>query len=234
MSNTAVTDVGEFFTSWEAYRKVLENNYMHHKEVYQAVSVLLHEKLFDQPFKMLDLGCGDACYLAKALQGTAISHYTGFDLSEPALVLAADNVGALGCSVNLLNIDFKDGLAQVAERFDVIFSSYAVHHLNNEEKANIFALARQSLTEKGFFLMIDLMREPAESLPAFLDGYCQWMSDTWTNLNAEEISGFRQHIRHYDTPETVDTLSALAEIAGFSKVTTVFKLPWHQALLFCV
>jgi len=28
MSNNAVTEVGEFFTSWETYRKVLENNYI--------------------------------------------------------------------------------------------------------------------------------------------------------------------------------------------------------------
>ena len=233
MSNNAVAEVGEFFTSWETYRKVLENNYMYHKEIYQAVGMLLHQQFAHQPFKMLDLGCGDACYLANALQGTTISHYTGFDLSDPALALAADNIATLGCAANLLNIDFKAGLAQVTERFDVIFSSYAVHHLNSEEKANIFALAKQALTENGFLLMIDVMREPTESLPIYLDGYCQWMSDTWTCLNAQEISGFHHHIRHYDMPETVDTLCALAETAGFSKVTTVYQLPWHQALLFC-
>src|SRR5664279_3324047 len=98
MSNDAVAEVGEFFTGWEIYRKVLENNYMYHKEIYQAVGMLLHQQFAHQPFKMLDLGCGDACYLANALQGTTISHYTGFDLSDPALALAADNIATLGCA----------------------------------------------------------------------------------------------------------------------------------------
>jgi hypothetical protein len=58
MSNNAVTEVGEFFTSWETYRKVLENNYMYHKEIYQAVGMLLHQQFAHQPFKLLDLGVG--------------------------------------------------------------------------------------------------------------------------------------------------------------------------------
>ena len=56
MSNNAVTEVGEFFTGWETYRKVLENNYMYHQEIYQAAGTLLHQQFAHQPFKLLDLG----------------------------------------------------------------------------------------------------------------------------------------------------------------------------------
>ena len=38
--NSAVTEVGDFFTAWVIYRKVLANNYMHHKEIYEAVTRL--------------------------------------------------------------------------------------------------------------------------------------------------------------------------------------------------
>ncbi len=63
MSN-ATPEVGEFFTAWAIYRKVLINNYMHHQEIYQAVKDLLAEQWQNRPFKLLELGCGDGSFLA--------------------------------------------------------------------------------------------------------------------------------------------------------------------------
>ncbi|MDF5731527.1 MAG: class I SAM-dependent methyltransferase [Rhizonema sp. PD38] len=75
----------EFFNEqWKVYQKVLNNNYIGHREVY----CILHEILvgyFQKPFKMLDLGCGDASFTAQALLNTNIVSYEGIDLSTPAL-----------------------------------------------------------------------------------------------------------------------------------------------------
>jgi len=94
--SNAVTEVREFFNAWAIYRKVLANNYMHHREIYQAVTELLAEQWETRPFKLLDLGCGDASFLAQALQGRAIQHYTGFDLSDPALRACCRKHGPAG------------------------------------------------------------------------------------------------------------------------------------------
>ncbi len=48
--NNAHKEVGEFFNAWTIYRKVLTNNYMHHREIYQAVTALLAEHWATQPF----------------------------------------------------------------------------------------------------------------------------------------------------------------------------------------
>lgn len=48
-----------FNNQWILYQKILNNNYMGHQEIYD----ILHEFLlsnFQKPFKMLELGCGDA------------------------------------------------------------------------------------------------------------------------------------------------------------------------------
>lgn len=55
-----------FNNQWILYQKILNNNYMGHQEIYD----ILHEFLlsnFQKPFKMLELGCGDATFTAKAL-----------------------------------------------------------------------------------------------------------------------------------------------------------------------
>jgi len=226
------TPVGEFFTTWETYRKVLENNYMHHQAIYREVRTLLQQKLQQRLFTLVDLGCGDACFLANALIDMNIFHYTGFDLSEPALRLAAENITPLGCEAHLQQSDFMQGLAQMTEAVDVIFAGYALHHLSYEDKARFFSLAKQKLTENGFVLMVDVMREPDETLPIYLDSYCQWMTETWTSLNSNEIRGFHHHVRHYDITETVIVLDDLAQKSGFVQTRIIHELPWHKTLLF--
>ncbi|MCX7107988.1 MAG: class I SAM-dependent methyltransferase [Methylococcales bacterium] len=230
--NTAVTEVGEFFNAWAIYRKVLANNYMHHKEIYEAVTRLILEQWEARPFKLLDLGCGDASYIAEGLKGRAIELYTGFDLSDPALELAAKNIAPLGCKTDLVNIDFMEGMAQTKDHFDIIFTSYALHHLTKSEKAKFFQLAHSLLTENGLLLVIDLMREPNETLPVFLDNYCQGVREEWLQLDEQEMTAITQHIRHNDNPETVATLSALAEAESFSPASRLYKLPMHQFLCF--
>ncbi len=230
MSNAV--EVGEFFNTWAIYRKVLANNYMHHKEIYQAVKHLLAEQWEARPFKLLDLGCGDAGFLAQALQGSVIQHYTGFDLSDPALALAAENIAPLGCRAELLNIDFMAGLAQTEHRFDIIFTSYALHHLTQAEKAGFFQLAHRVLTENGMLLIIDILREPNETLPVYLDNYCQWVREQWLQCEEQEFTAICQHIRNNDFPETFAILSALAEAADFCPASSIYQLPWHQALSF--
>jgi len=165
----ALTEVGEFFNAWAIYRKVLSNNYMHHREIYQAITDLLAEQWESRPFKLLDLGCGDASFLAPTLQGRSIQHYMGFDLSAPALALAAENIAPLDCKAELINIDFMEGLAQTHEHFDIVFTSYALHHLTQEEKAEFFRLALAYCLKMAFYLLLTSCASPTKPYP------CIWI-----------------------------------------------------------
>src|SRR3712207_2053429 len=93
-----------FQTQWQTYRKVIERNYMFHREVYG----LLHEMLVTEapkPFRFLDIACGDAWGSATALNETEISRYFGIDLSEQALALAEETLKPLPCPVTLVQAD---------------------------------------------------------------------------------------------------------------------------------
>ena len=61
---------------------------------------MLHRELVtgvNQPFRFLDLACGDARLTVAALQGTPVIHYHGIDLSAPALAMARQTVKSLAC-----------------------------------------------------------------------------------------------------------------------------------------
>ena len=87
-----------FEQPWQIYRKMVDNDYLCHREVYGLLhDVLIRDAL--QPFRFLDVACGDAGETIKALRGTRVAHYAGIDLSGPALALAQAATAELDCAV---------------------------------------------------------------------------------------------------------------------------------------
>lgn len=80
----------QFQKQWATYQKLVDTDALSHKEVGR----ILHDtlKAIAEPFAFLDIACGDAGQMNKALSGTKVDHYHGIDLSEPALELAAKNL----------------------------------------------------------------------------------------------------------------------------------------------
>ena len=76
-----------FQDEWQVYRKMVDENYLFHREAYAALHDILTEES-DLPFRFLDIACGDASATVGALRKTAVAHYHGIDLSTPALDLA--------------------------------------------------------------------------------------------------------------------------------------------------
>ena len=58
-----------FFDEWSVYDQVLDYNYMHHDDIYRDVQGFLADRYENRPFSLLDLGCGSARHLARALKG---------------------------------------------------------------------------------------------------------------------------------------------------------------------
>jgi SAM-dependent methyltransferase len=103
------TVANNFFDEWSIYDQVLDHNYMYHDEIYGDVRRILADRYETRPFMLLDLGCGSARHLARALQGRPVSRYVGYDLSDVALAHARRNLTGLGCPVDLRRGDLLGG-----------------------------------------------------------------------------------------------------------------------------
>ena len=68
-----------FQQQWQLYRKFVDNNYFYHREVYGQLHRILVEEAV-QPFRFLDIACGDARATVDALKGTRVAHYHGIDV----------------------------------------------------------------------------------------------------------------------------------------------------------
>lgn len=106
----------QFQQQWATYQKLVDSDALAHQEV----GTILHRALaaVAKPFAFLDIACGDAGQMRKALAGTKIRHYHGVDLSEPALELAAKKLTSVPFEVELDHRDFVTALTRRPEKAD--------------------------------------------------------------------------------------------------------------------
>lgn len=226
------TVVNNFFDEWSIYDQVLDHNYMYHDEIYRDVKRLLADRYEKRPFVLLDLGCGSARHLARALQGRSVSRYVGYDLSDVALAHAERNLTGLGCPVDLRRGDLLEGLRTGGEKFDVIFTSFALHHLAAAQKSTFFQIAYSLLNQDGILLLIDTVRDDGEDRRLYLDRYCAWLRSEFKTLSPDALDLLCDHIRSNDFPETLAALDSMATRAGFSTHVEINRFRWHHSCLF--
>lgn len=220
-----------FFQVWDTYAKVVAANYMFHREIGEGVKAALKARFGDRPFSILDLGCGDAATFAPLLEGFVAKSYRGVDLSEAALALARQNLARIACRVELLQADFMSALAD-APATDVIYTSFALHHLSTERKGEFFGRAAQKLAPGGLLLVADVNREEGESLEAYHRSYCDWLRGAMTGLEPAEQDGICDHLVNNDFPEPVSALQALAAAAGLRTLPGARPHKRHGLMVF--
>lgn len=205
------------------YRKVVGENLMFHREVYDLLRNTLSQRM-SQPFKFLDVACGDASASAAALKGSAVDHYYGIDLSAQSLELASEALKVLSCPVQLQCCDFADAMTDWAEPVDVVWIGMSLHHLQLEGKARLMKDVHRALTRSGLFLIWEPTLLDGESRTEWLDRFAR-QRDAWRPLTDEEFAEMENHMLLADFPEAADTWIAMGRQAGFANAEQLFMMP---------
>lgn len=215
-----------FVDSWNVYQKIITSNYMFHREIHAEIERLL-DSVQASPFAFLDLGCGDASMIGPLLQNHGTDSYTGVDLSDTALTQAACNLASLPCPITLKKTDMLSFLQEETRSYDIIFSSYALHHLNTHDKLAFMKACHRRLKSKGSLILIDITRDEHQNLPDFLDTYCKIIEREWRNLSPEEANHVTNHVRANDLPEQIGDLRAMTLTAGFRSFDVIDRQGCH-------
>ncbi len=64
---------GYFQDGWPVYRKIVDNNYMFHREIYGDITSFIGRRFQQRPISVLEMGCGDASQTAAALRNCRVS-----------------------------------------------------------------------------------------------------------------------------------------------------------------
>jgi SAM-dependent methyltransferase len=220
-----------FEQQWQLYRKVVDNNYLFHREAYARLHrILIDEAL--QSFRFLDIACGDARATVKALGGTRVAHYHGMDLCQPALDLASEALEELACPVTLEQCDFVEALRDRPEPADVAWIGLSLHHLLTPAKLDLMRAIRGVVGDRGFLLIYENTSPDGEDRDTWLRRWDRQMS-SWSALTPAEWATMTAHVRAADFPETTSQWHSLGREAGFGKVGEVFVAPTDLFRMYC-
>jgi len=233
MSQTLAQDdnTALFRKAWTLYDAISGQNYMFHREIYAHVAELLRQRHAQGRYTLLDLGCGNARFLAPCLKAALPAAYDGVDLSASALDEARDYLSGLA-NVSLHHQDMLRAVEEADSTFDVIFTGFAVHHLDPVAKQRLFHACAAKLTPGGQLIMVDVVREDDQTRDQYLDAYLGNMRAQWTAVPPEQLDEACAHVAAYDFPETLAGLTQMARAAALSEVRLLSRFSQHHLLVF--
>jgi len=215
-----------FERQWSSYRAVVEHDLMEHRAAAAAVAKALEHWFGQRPAEatppaLIDLGCGDLALLAPLLRELPLKRYTGLDLAAVVLPLAEQALGPVSYATHWREGDLlgwaeaEDGADPALDQPDILHSAFAIHHLNDAQKSRFLEGARRRVQPGGLFLWVDVFREPGESRDAYIGRYCQRISSSWPQLNAEQQQHVIAHLSQFDLPADRASIQECAEAAGW-------------------
>jgi hypothetical protein len=211
----------QFQQQWATYQKLVDADSLSHKEV----GAILHQALaaLPKPFALVDIACGDAGQMKRALAGTKINHYHGIDLSEPALELAANNLAGVTFEVELDHRDFVTALTRRPEPADAAWCGLSIHHLSTDRKRGLLRAIRGSTS--GFLMIYEPTLNDGETRDQYLARFRKVNRPAWTFMTEDEWNQIDHHVTTCDYPENSATWCALGREAGFSDAREIFCDP---------
>lgn len=213
------------FEARRVFTALKHHDVMHHAAVYDVACGLLRGA--GRPLRVLDMGCGEAVDMARALCGVPVAAYAGVDTSAPALVTARESLAGLGCPVRLVEGDYRQVLDGPEGSVDVIWMGLFLHHLSTPLKAEFLRVAHRLLAPGGMILAHDPVMGEDEDRQAMLARMAALGRARWHFLTDGEIAMVHRHWSGHGHQERFSTLRALGEAEGF-EVDMVWSDPDRQ------
>lgn len=219
-----------FRSSWSLYDAILAGNYMSHREIHVRVREVLMAQANHGRFALLDLGCGNARLLSDTLRTLTPRRYLGVDLSPSALAEAAQYLQGLA-HVELREQDLLDcALSEASASTEVIYSGFAIHHLNTTDKQRLFQAVARLLTPGGSFILVDVVRAEGQTRGQYLEMYLEQMRTTWTGIEPSRLEEACQHVASFDYPEMLSTLTHMSVSAGLGEPHVLGQFGAHTVM----
>jgi len=116
----------------------------------------------------LELGAGTGHFTAMFLQAYPRAKVVAVDGAEAMLELARARLGDKGANVDFRTGDLRDlrALVPARESVDVAYSSYALHHLDRQEKTALVMDVLTLLRPGGWFVNADIIVADAPEVEA--------------------------------------------------------------------
>lgn len=139
------------------------------------MDILIFEKVESPVF--MDIGAGSGILIERIMNTFPNSKCYYIDSSEDFTSIAKDRLKDYKERVTFVNADFTGNWeSDINEKLDLIVSSNAIHHLQNEQKYDLYRKCYNQLGDNGWFFNIDEMKTVKED--AYIGSLNYWVYHT--------------------------------------------------------
>jgi tRNA (cmo5U34)-methyltransferase len=180
------------------------------------VSIISFSK--EDSFSLIDLGCGTGTVAKSVKNKFPNVSVTCVDIAEKMLRIAEEKIGG---DVRCIQADLN--FFEFTEKYDLIVSSLALHHLErDEDKLSFYRKIHSALSSGGLFINIDVVLGSSEKLQeVYMEKWLEFMSG---NVSAAEIE--EKWLPNYyaeDRPAGMIAHLEMLKSCGFSFTDVVCK-----------
>jgi tRNA (cmo5U34)-methyltransferase len=168
--------------------------------------------------KVLDIGAGTGLFSQYIFQERNDLHFTLTDISTNMLAVAKERFAGL-TNFEFREYDFSAG--PIDQKYDLIISALAIHHLDNQQKSVLYGYVFNALNEGGIFINADQVegRTPwFDSL--YKSNWKQTVNDS--GLDKDSIASAFERIK-LDKFGKLEIQLHMLEEAGFSEADCIYK-----------
>lgn len=218
-------EVAEYFNkNWQQYKKYVDQNRLCHQEMFAALNQFLHEHMPKRAISFVDVGCGDGSSIAPVLMEHSLKKYIGIDIAEQVMQMAPIHLAQLNCEKQFIAENMTTAIQHIPAPFDIIFSSYTVHHLSYQEKFDFIHDCKNKLAPGGFFLMIDGILDENQTREQWLYAYETFYREICPTITDAQLELFMRHPSRSDYPENIHTFQQIAQMQKWSNFQLVLRI----------
>jgi len=173
---------------------------------------------------VLDIGSGTGLFSSFILTKYPHAKITMIDVADELLAIAKERFAAYP-DFSYIVADYTKYL--FGQKFDMIISALSIHHLDNNDKRELYRKCFCILNDDGFFINADQVLSPSDYIENInLDALHEYHKST--ALSERDIEMAYERMK-YDNPATLYEQTQWLYESGFKDVDCIFKR--HQ---FCV
>ena len=181
----------------------------------ESIPFSLTEKL-----NVLDLGAGTGLFSWHVFQSYKDSDFTLIDVADKMLDVSKERFANSERKFSYITNDYRKALPK--SQFDLIISSLSIHHLDDNEKQELFIEIFSKLKPGGAFINVDQIKAPSEHFQELY--WSKWLAKVrQTGASEDQIQESIIHREEFGKDLTLINQLEWLKKAGFKKVDCLYK-----------